>query len=113
MELDRLAVEQVRGRSLSDHWPAHAIPASTRVVVTADVGGHRRRMREFSAVISPMGAPDLVEHAQARPGRLAYRVVFDEPERDSAGDGPYRMAFIWDRYIQIEGRLISGVGQRT
>ena len=61
-------------------------------------------MREFSAVISPMASPELVEHVQARPGELAYWVVFDEPEWDNAGDGPYRKAFIWDRYIRISGQ---------
>jgi hypothetical protein len=104
MELDRLAVEQVRGWPLSDRWPAEAIPALTRVVVTADAGGQRAWVRQFCGVISPMGSPELVEHPQAWPGELAYWVVFDEPQRDSAGDGPYRMALIWDRYIRIANR---------
>jgi hypothetical protein len=103
MQLDRLAIEQIRGRPLSDHWPAGAIPASTPVFVGADAEGHRPWMREFSGMISSMGSPELVNHVQARPGELAYWVLFDQPERDSAGEGPYRMAFIWDRYIRVAG----------
>jgi hypothetical protein len=59
-------------------------------------------MREFLGVISPIEAPERVEHiTQARQSELAYWVVFDEPQWDSAGDGPYRKALIWDRYIRI------------
>jgi hypothetical protein len=45
--------------------------------------------------------PELVHHAQAQPDELAYWVRFDESQLDSAGDGPYRKAQIWGRYLQV------------
>jgi hypothetical protein len=47
-----------------------------------------------------MGVPELVRHPGAREGELAYWVVFDDPQYDSDGDGPYRKALIWDRYLR-------------
>jgi hypothetical protein len=38
-------------------------------------------------------------HDHARPGELAYWVDFDEPQLDHEGNGPYRKALIWDRYL--------------
>jgi hypothetical protein len=52
-------------------------------------------------VIDDLGAPELVHHAQAQPDKLAYWVKFDEPQLDSAGDGPYRKAQIWAKYLQV------------
>lgn len=54
----------------------------------------------FAGNISGMAAPDLVEHDLARPGELAYWVNFDEPQLDANGDGPYRKAYIWARYLE-------------
>ena len=45
-------------------------------------------------------APHLVENPAARTGELTYFVEFDEPQYDSGGDGPYRKASIWDRYLE-------------
>jgi len=63
--------------------------------------------REFVGVIDDVGARELVHHAQAEPDELAYWVRFDEPQLDSTGDGPYRKAQIWGRYLQVveEGDL--------
>lgn len=36
----------------------------------------------------------------ARPGEREYSVTFDEPQFDADGDGPYRKAVIWDRYLE-------------
>lgn len=96
---DRQAVEQIMGRPLSQEWPAHAIAAESRVRVAADSTGHIAWQREFFGVVSPMGAPEPVINPQAHDGELAYWVAFDEPQLDSDGDGPYRKALIWDRYI--------------
>lgn len=32
-----------------------------------------------------------------------YMVVFDEPQLDADGDGPYRAAVIWEKYLQPLG----------
>ena len=48
-----------------------------------------------------VGAPEPVRHADALPGELMYWVKFDEPQLDAAGDGPYRKAQIWGRYLQL------------
>jgi hypothetical protein len=47
-----------------------------------------------------MGAPEIIDHAPAEPGELAYWVRFDEPQLDSLGDGPYRKAQVWGRYLR-------------
>ncbi len=47
-----------------------------------------------------MAAAEPVVHAQANPGELKYWVDFDEPQMDAEGDGPYRKAQIWGRYLE-------------
>lgn len=98
---DRAAVERVRGRPLPDAWPVAALPPGARVRVIKDVRWDGPWKREFLGVIDTLGAPELVHHAQAEPEELAYWVKFDEPQCDSVGDGPYRKAQIWGRYIQL------------
>ncbi len=49
-----------------------------------------------------MGAPEPNEHAQALDGELLYWVTFDTSQYDSGGDGPYRKAQIWGRYLRAE-----------
>ena len=49
-----------------------------------------------------MGAPEPTAHARALDGELLYWVTFDTPQRDSAGDGPYRKARICGRYLKAE-----------
>ncbi len=50
-----------------------------------------------------MGAPVPNEHAQALSGgELLYWVTFDAPQYDSNGDGPYRKAQVWGRYLRTD-----------
>ncbi|MGW1651228.1 ferrous iron transport protein A [Streptomyces atratus] len=57
---------------------------------------------EFSATIDAMGAPELNQAAGALSGELLNWVTFDTPQYDSGGDGPYRKAQIWGRYLRPE-----------
>ncbi|WP_406084256.1 ferrous iron transport protein A [Streptomyces virginiae] len=97
---DRAAVEQLMGRALPQEWPSAALPAGSRVVVVRDPGWDGPWRNEFLGTIDGMGAPEPVERPRARAGELAYWVTFDEPQYDGDGDGPYRKAFIWDRYLR-------------
>ena len=40
----------------------------------------------------------LVDHAWGQ--QRAYFVLFDEPQLDADGDGPYYKAEVWERYIE-------------
>src|SRR5947207_7004190 len=95
------AVERVLDRPLPDAWPASALPPGARVRVVKDARWDGPWKREFVGLIDDVGAPELVHHAQAQPDELAYWVKFDEPQLDSTGDGPYRKAQIWGRYLQV------------
>ncbi|MFJ5273059.1 hypothetical protein [Streptomyces sp. NPDC088358] len=52
-----------------------------------------------------MGAPEPNEHVQALSGELLYWVTFDTPQYDSGGDGPYRKAQVWGRYLRSDPNL--------
>ncbi|MET7745599.1 ferrous iron transport protein A [Streptomyces sp. NPDC005385] len=96
---DREAVEQILGRPLSQTWPTGALaPGSVTVVRAQDWDGPWQV--EFTGTIDAMGAPELNEHAQALDGELLYWVTFDAPQYESGGDGPYRKAQIWGRYLR-------------
>jgi hypothetical protein len=97
---DRRAAEVVLGRSLSDTWPAGALVAGTRVRVVRDRTWDGPWKREFLGVIDAMGAPEPAQHASADLGEFVYWVTFDNPQYDSDGDGPYRKAQVWGRYLQ-------------
>jgi hypothetical protein len=97
---EKAAIEQIIGHPLPVDWPAAAIPAGARVRVVKDVDWDGPWMREFDGVIDALGAPEPVRHPLAGPDELAYWVRFDEPQLDSAGDGPYRKAQIWGRYLR-------------
>lgn len=99
-ENDRGAVEGIRGSRLPQEWPPSALPAGTRVRVVHDPAWKGPWAREFYGHIDTTGAPEPVVHAQARPGELQYWVTFDELEYDADGDGPFRKAQIWGRYVQ-------------
>jgi len=43
----------------------------------------------------------LVDHAWGQ--QRAYFVLFDEPQLDADGDGPYYKAEVWERYIEAIG----------
>lgn len=56
---------------------------------------------EFTGTVDDtMGAPEPNEHPWALDGELLYWVVFDAPQFDSGGDGPYRKARIWGRFLR-------------
>ncbi|MFG2232572.1 ferrous iron transport protein A [Streptomyces sp. NPDC048723] len=117
---DRRAVEHIRGRSLPQEWPAAALAAGSRVAVVRDPHGDGRPWRnEFLGTIDDTGAPELVGSSPARAGELAYWVVIDGPQYDSDGDGPYRKALIWDRYLRpspnspVRPRTVPEAGSRS
>jgi hypothetical protein len=55
----------------------------------------------FTGVISGIAAPEPVVSRVARPGELSYWVDFDEPQVDHDGDGAYRRAQVWGRYLEV------------
>jgi hypothetical protein len=100
-ERDRQAVKQVLGQPLPQAlWPTTTLAAGTRVRVIHDPGWAGPWATEFLAVIATIGAPELVRHPDAHMGELKYWVIFDEPQLDANGDGPYRKAQIWGRYLR-------------
>ncbi|MGI5450725.1 ferrous iron transport protein A [Streptomyces sp. CA-243310] len=100
---DRQAIEHILGRPLSRQWPADALPAGARVTVVRDMNGNGGWQVEFPGTIDATGAPEANEHAQAIIGELKYWVAFDEPQYDTAGEGPYRKAQIWGRHLKPAG----------
>lgn len=99
---DRQAVEHILGRPLSQTWPTGALAPGSRVRVMRDLDWDGPWQIEFRGTIDAMGAPEPNQHAQALSGELLYWVNFDTPQYDSAGDGPYRKARIWGRYLRAE-----------
>ncbi len=99
---DRQAVEQITGRPLRQDWPAAAPTAGSRVTVVRDPDWGGPWRNEFQGTIDDMGAPEPVESPHARVGELAFWVTFDAPQYDSDGNGPYRKARIWGRYLRPE-----------
>ncbi len=98
---DRRALEAIIGRGLdNDGWPADALPPGTRVRVIQDQewGGPWREV--FLATIDRTLPPQMVNNGAAHSGEREYSVTFDEPHLDASGDGPYRKAGIWDRYLE-------------
>ncbi|WP_370420923.1 hypothetical protein AB8O64_22285 [Streptomyces sp. QH1-20] len=80
-------------------WPTVAMAVGTRVTVVRDSSWDGPWQVEFQGTIGDLYAPEPVRHSMARDGELEYWVVFDEPQYDSSGEGPYRGAQIWDRYL--------------
>jgi hypothetical protein len=98
---DRRALEAIVGRSVANsEWPADALPPGTRVRVVQDHewGGPWRAV--FLGTIDRTVTPQLVHHTVAHSREREYSVTFDEPQFDAGGDGPYRKAVIWDRYLE-------------
>jgi len=85
-------------------WPEGAILPGTRVRVIQDARWDGPWKREFTGVISPFIAPTQVNHPHAAEGELEYFIVFDEPQIDGEGYGPYVRAVIWSRYLRVEMR---------
>ncbi|MFF3721033.1 ferrous iron transport protein A [Streptomyces erythrochromogenes] len=99
---DRRAVVHVLGRPLAQSWPTGALPPGSRVTVVRDPDRDGPWQVEFRGTIDAMGAPEPNEHAQAPGGELLYWVAFDAPQHDCDGQGPYRKAQIWSRYLRPE-----------
>lgn len=99
---DRQAVEHILGRPLSRTWPPDALAPGTRVTVVRDPEYDGPWQSEFLGTIDAMGGPEPNLHAGALSGELLYWVTFDTPQYDSGGDGPYRKAQIWGRYLRPE-----------
>ena len=98
---------EYRGRagSVSDMkaWPEGAILPGTRVRVVRDTSWDGPWKREFTGVVGYI-TPTLVDHPWATEGELDYFVVFDEPQMDCEGCGPYSKAMIWARYVRVDMR---------
>ncbi|CAM4148422.1 hypothetical protein KIPE111705_42760 [Kibdelosporangium persicum] len=88
-------MEHIRGSELPTEWPAGTLPAGTRVRIVRDPSWDGPWAREFYGVIDTTGAPEPVSESEWK-----YWVTFDEPEYDADGDGPFRKAQIWGRYVQ-------------
>ncbi|MFJ4798377.1 ferrous iron transport protein A [Kitasatospora purpeofusca] len=99
---DREAVEHVLGRPLDRAWPAAALAPGSRVTVIRDPAWDGPWQVEFLGTVADTGAPEPVDNPRAQAEELSYWVVFDEPQYDSGGSGPYRGAQIWDRYLRPE-----------
>lgn len=99
---DHQAIERILGRLLSQAWPEGALAPGSRVTVIRDPGWDGPWQVEFSAAIDAMGAPVPNQAAGALNGELLYWVTFDTPQYDSGGEGPYRKAQIWGRYLRPE-----------
>jgi hypothetical protein len=98
---DRHAIEAITGRSFDGvPWPEGALQPGTRVRVVKDAAWDGPWRSEFVGAIDSTIVPMLVPSAAARPGELEYSVAFDSPQFDADGDGPYRKAVIWDRYLR-------------
>ena len=98
---DRRAIEAIIGRSLDDdQWPATALPPATRVRVVKDPAWDGPWRDVFLGTIDRALPPQLVQNRVANAGELEYSVDFDAPQLDAAGNGPYRKAVIWDRYLE-------------
>jgi len=84
-------------------WPITAFRPNARVKVIKDSDWDGPWKNEFFGTIddSP-GPPEPVASGRGLPGELRYWVRFDEPQYDYNGDGPYRKAQIWDRYLIVE-----------
>ncbi|WP_025158714.1 hypothetical protein [Leifsonia aquatica] len=100
---DRRAIEAVIESSLGDVRPAAgAWPVGTRVRVVKDPGWDGPWKNEFSGTIDNTFPASIIDHALAEDGELEYSVRFDSPQLDADGDGPYRKAVIWGRYLRPE-----------
>ncbi|MFE2851980.1 ferrous iron transport protein A [Streptomyces lavendulae] len=99
---DQQAMERILGRPLNQTWTTGALAPDTRVKVVRDPVWDGPWQLEFLGTIDDMGAPQPNKHAQALSDELLYWVTFDTPQYDSNGDGPYRKAQVWGRYLRTE-----------
>ncbi|MFF7185596.1 ferrous iron transport protein A [Streptomyces sp. NPDC008222] len=80
-------------------WPEDAMAPGTRVTVVQDPAWPGPWLEVFQGTIDDFEPPAPVRDNTAHSGELAYWVVFDSPQYDSDGCGPYYKAQIWDRYL--------------
>lgn len=99
---DRQAMENIPCRPLSQTWPTGALPPGSRVTVVRASDWDGPWPVEFPGTIDATDPPEPNDHAQALSGEFLYWVTFDTPQHDSDGDGPYRRAQIWGRYLRSE-----------
>lgn len=97
---DRQATEHTSGRPSGQAWPTDALTPGSRVTVVRDQDWDGPWQVEFTGTINALGAPAPNEHAQSLSGELLYWVTFDAPQYDCDGDGHYRKARIWGRYLR-------------
>lgn len=98
---DRRAIEAVLSQSLDDEWPASSMKPGTRVRIIQDSAWAGPWREVFIGTIDATFPPQPVRNKNARPGELRYSVRFDESQFDADGDGPYREAVIWERYLEL------------
>ncbi|MEU5426421.1 ferrous iron transport protein A [Streptomyces olivoreticuli] len=83
-----------------DEWPRGSMSPGIHVTVIQDVSWDGPWQVEFQATIDDLYPPEPARGSGAREGELSYWVVFDEPQYNSDGEGPFRGAQIWDRYLK-------------
>ncbi|TWE13331.1 hypothetical protein BKA23_2160 [Rudaeicoccus suwonensis] len=94
-------MESITGLSFEMmRWPSGAMQPGTRVRVVQDRSWDGRWASEFDGTIDATIVPLLVRNPLAQPDEREYSVVFDTPQRDAGGHGPYRKAVIWERYLE-------------
>ena len=98
---DRRAIEAVLGRSLDDEWPASSMKPGARVRIIQDSAWAGPWREVFIGTIDATFPPQPVQNENALSGELRYSVRFDESQFDAHGDGPYRKAVIWERYLEL------------
>ncbi|MFJ9710021.1 ferrous iron transport protein A [Streptomyces sp. NPDC101234] len=76
------------------------MPPGTRVTVVQDPAWVGPWRDVFQGTVDDFESPAPVRGNTARSGEWAYWVVFDSPQYDSDGGGPYYKAQIWDRYLK-------------
>ncbi|WP_328395669.1 hypothetical protein [Nocardia sp. NBC_00416] len=88
--------------STGSESPVGALTPGTRVKVVHDAEWEGPWRDEFYGTVDySVDPPRPVTNSSARPGELEYWVQFDESQFDYDGDGPYRKALIWDRYLVV------------
>ncbi len=85
--------------SSPDVWPEGAIAPGSHVRVIRDANWNGPWAQEFIGIVDGALIPRRVVNAHAKPGELSYLIAFAESQFDSSGDGPYRKAVIWARYL--------------
>ncbi|MFJ1792762.1 ferrous iron transport protein A [Kitasatospora griseola] len=98
----RTAPEHLTDRPPGRHWPVGALAPGARVTAVRSTEWDGPWQVEFQGAVDDLGAPEPVDHPHGREGAAAYWVRFDAPQYDADGDGPYRTAPIWERYLRPE-----------